>query len=79
MDIQRNLFKISCAILNLRTHQEHAQYVDESLLNQYLGQIQSGVDAETHVMQQFSVIKNLINRKEFNLSDRHVALIHNKF
>ena len=53
--------------------------MDESLLNQYLGQIQNGVDSETHSMQQFSVIKNLINRKEFNLSDRHVSLIHNKF
>ena len=30
-------------------------------------------------MQQFSVIKNLINRKEFNLSDRHVTFIHQNF
>ena len=73
--IQSNLFKICCAILNLRPGQRGMPYLDDNLLAQYLHQI---VDNESYVSEenlcaQVSVIKNLINRKAFSLTEKQCA------
>lgn len=40
-DLQKNLFKICCAILNLRANQRGDLTLDDNVLNQYLEQINS--------------------------------------
>jgi len=72
--IQTNLFKICCAILNLRPGQRGMPFIDDNLLLQYLDQLDVGVGYQTdeNLLSQISVIKNLINRKSFSLSDRQI-------
>jgi hypothetical protein len=72
--IQTNLFKICCAILNLRPGQRGMPFIDDNLLLQYLDQLEVGVAYQTddNLLSQISVIKNLINRKSFSLSDRQI-------
>lgn len=41
--IQTNLFKICCAILNLRPGQRGMPFIDDNLLLQYLDQLDVGV------------------------------------
>lgn len=74
-DIQHNLFKVFCAILNLRTGHRVGNIMDDNLLNQYLDQI----DFSEDMLEQFNVIKNLINRPEFFLNDKQTLHIHQRF
>jgi len=70
--IQTNLFKICCAILNLKPGQRGMPYIDDNLLAQYLDQIVVNEPYQTdeNLLAQVSVIKNLINRKSFSLTDK---------
>ena len=76
-DIGKNLFKICCAILNLRPGQRGLPIIDDSLLNQYLDQINiNRFLLDDNLLTQFQVLKNLINRKAFSLNDRQIRIIH---
>jgi len=76
-DIQCNLFKVFCAILNLRSGQRIGNSLDENLFHQYLDQIDGKLGDDLY--EQFNVIKNLINRPEFFLNDRQTLVLHQKF
>ncbi len=79
-DIQQNLFKVLCAILNLRPGQRGAALIDDSLLNRYLDQISmSRSTTDNNIITQFQIIKNLINRKSYCLNDKQMKLIHMKY
>ena len=72
--IQSNLFKICCAILNLKPGQRGMPYIDDNLLTQYLDQIvvSEPYPSDDNLLAQVSVIKNLINRKAFSLTERQI-------
>ena len=79
-DIQRNLFKVCCAILNLKAPQMGQASLDEGLLYQYLDQVDINSFAlDSNLFNQIQVIKNLANRKAFSLSDKEIKMIHLKF
>jgi NAD kinase len=70
-DIAKNLFKICCAILNLRPGQRGLTILDDHLLQQYLDQIYvNRFLLDDNLLIQFQVIKNLINRRAFALNER---------
>lgn len=70
-DIAKNLFKICCAILNLRPGQRGLTVIDDNLLMQYLDQINiNRFLQDDNLLAQFQILKNLINRKAFSLNDR---------
>jgi hypothetical protein len=50
-------------------------FIDDQLLSQYLDQIVTGerYQSDENLLAQISVIKNLINRKSFSLSDKQIA------
>jgi hypothetical protein len=79
--IQTNLFKVCCAILNLKPGQRGMPYIDDNLLNQYLDQIitDDRQQSDENLITQISVIKNLINRKSFSLNDRQIQQINFAF
>ena len=56
-------------------------FIDDQLLSQYLDQIVTGerYQSDENLLAQISVIKNLINRKSFSLSDKQIAQIYQKF
>lgn len=81
-DIPKNLFKITCAILNLQVNQRGTttNYLDEDLLKTYLESINHSRDEHDLILiNQLATIKNLINRPTYSLSDRQIRLIHLKF
>ena len=76
-DIGKNLFKICCAILNLRPGQRGLPSLDDNLLMQYLDQVNiNRFLHDDNWLAQFQVLKNLINRKAFSLNDRQIRMIH---
>lgn len=69
-----------CAILNLRPKQRGQNPLEDYTLKRYLDQIQDNEGLrETMVIEQLQVIKGLVNRKAFSLSDRQIILINRKF
>jgi len=72
--IQTNLFKVCCAILNVKPGMRGMPYIDDNLLNQYLDHVIVGEKYQTddNLITQVSVIKNLINRKSFSLTDKQI-------
>lgn len=70
-DISKNLFKITCAILNLSVNQRGHNFLEENLLNTYLDSINhSRDDHDLILINQLATIKNLINRPTYSLSDK---------
>lgn len=70
-DIVKNLFKVCCAILNLRSAPSGVGYLDEKLLQTYLDGINfHRDDPELVLIDQLATIKSLINRRAYNLSER---------
>merc|ERR1712046_136763 len=79
-DIQKNLFKVVCAILNLQVNQRDYNYMEPYTLNTYLDAIKHVRDDQDLVLiNQLATIKNLINRPVYSLSDMQVRQIHLKF
>lgn len=70
-DIVKNLFKVCCAILNLRSAPSGVAYLDEKLLQTYLDGINfHRDDPELVLIDQLATIKSLINRRAYNLTER---------
>lgn len=79
-DVTKNLFKVCCAILNMQVNQRGSPILDESLLKTYLEGINfHRDDPELVLIDQLATVKSLINRKAYTLTDRQVAMIHEKF
>ena len=79
-DIVKNLFKVCCAILNLRSAPSGVSYLDEKLLQTYLEGINfHRDDPELVLIDQLATIKSLINRRAYNLTERQIKMIHDKF
>ena len=68
-DIQRNLFQVCCAISGLQTSQKTQNLLDDKLLLCYLDSINFHRDDQDLVLiDQLSVVKSIINRKQFALT-----------
>ena len=79
-EIQRNLFKVCCAILNLKPPHIGHPNLDDGVLHQYLDTIDINHFAtDSNLFNQLQVIKNLANRKAFSLTDKQIKMIHLKF
>ena len=79
-DIEKNLFKVLCAIFNLKPNQKGLYVMDEELLEQYCEQIEtSKFNTDETFIAQISVLKSLINRKTYMLTDKQVGMIHKKY
>lgn len=74
--IQENLYKLLCAVLNCVPTQQQGGVFDDNLLVTYLDQVHETNSFEEHF---FGVIKNLINRPAFQLSEIQTYLISTKF
>ena len=79
-DIIKNLFKVCSAILNMRPQQRGHNPLQNNILKSYLFQIREG-DASTRdnrIIDQLWMIKGLVNRPAFSLTDAQVSLIYRK-
>lgn len=74
--IQENLYKLLCAVLNCVPTQQQGGPFDDNLLVTYLDQVHETESTEEHF---FGVIKNLINRPAFQLTEIQTYLISTKF
>jgi len=79
-DIQKNLLKVLCAVMNLRTNQRGGCVLDGELLEQYTEQISTNrFEDDNNFLRQIAVLKSLINRKAYAITDQQVSHIHKKF
>lgn len=79
-DIQKNLFMVTCAILNLQVNQKGQNFLEDSLLNTYLDSINHARDdLDLILINQLATIKNLIIRPTYSLTERQISRIHLKF
>lgn len=79
-DITKNLFKMCCAIMNLKPRQRNNNPLEDSILKHYLQAIkEQGTIKDTLVIDQLSILKGLVNRKAFSLTDQQIYLINKKF
>lgn len=74
--IQENFYKVCCAILNFVPTQQQGGPFDDNLLVTYLDSV-----TETQSSEElfFGIIKNLINRPAFQLTEIQTYLISTKF
>lgn len=79
-EITQNLFKVLCAIMNLKPANRAYQQLDQNLLNSYLSYIDLNKDdQDILILEQLATIKSLINRQPYSLGDNQVFAIHKKF
>lgn len=79
-EVQTNLFKILCAILNTKPNQRGSNRLQDETLQRYLSRIdQPSVTFEENLIQQILTIKNLINRKAYTMTEEQITQIHKKF
>ena len=80
-DITKNLFKVCCAIMNLRPKQRAQNPLDDNILKHYLEAINQDLrqNRETLTIDQLQILKGLVNRKAFSLTDKQVFQINKKF
>lgn len=79
-DIQQNLFKVCCAILNHKVQQRGHNFLDDKLLYTYLDGVNlEKIDKDVLMIDQVSAIKSIINRKCFSLTDFQCKMISEKF
>lgn len=81
-DVTKNLFKVCCAILNLKPKQRGLNPLEDMFLKRALDTIQDQRSLEgrqTLTIDQLVLIKNLVHRKAFSLSDRQIVMINQKF
>ena len=72
-DSMKNLLKVCCSIMNLRPIQRGQNQMDPKLLNNYMQKIDlNASDKDVLVLEQFSIIKSLINRHSFYLNQMQV-------
>jgi len=72
-DSMKNLLKVCCSIMNLRPIQRGQNQLDPKLLNNYMQKIDLNVsDKDVLVLEQFSILKSLINRHSFYLNQMQV-------
>ena len=77
-DVTKNLFKVCCAIMNMRPKQRGKNPLDDGILWKYLDHVQSS-DHETHIIDQLQTIRLLVSRKSFSLSENQILALHRKF
>ena len=69
-----------CAIMNLKPRQRNNNPLEDSILKHYLQAIkEQGTIKDTLVIDQLSILKGLVNRKAFSLTDQQIYLINKKF
>lgn len=79
-DVLKNLFKILCGVMNMGLKQRMINMIDTQILKQYLDSINFNIqDNDLILLNQFSAIKGLANRKAFSLSEQQLSMIHIKF
>lgn len=89
-DITKNLFKICCAIMNIRPKQRMFNTLDEIVLKEHLDpltELHKGVgpimgaagNPDAHLVEQLHILKSLVQRRAFSLTDRQIATINSKF
>jgi hypothetical protein len=79
-DIVNNLFIVCCAILNIKQKTQGVKTLENRVFKSYLYQIQEGegCSRETRTIDQLWMIKGLVNRSAFALSDNQLNLINRK-
>lgn len=89
-DITKNLFKICCAIVNFRPKQRMVNTLDDIVLKEHLDpltELAKGVgpihgaagNPDAHFVEQLHILKSLVQRRAFSLTDRQIATISSKF
>lgn len=78
-NIQKNLFRVFCAIMKVQLNQRDSSYIDERVIQQYLDSVNLEREFEMIYIDELSAIKGLINRPTYALTDRQVKLVHDKF
>jgi len=74
----RNLFKLVCAILNLKI--DHMGTLDDQVLDAQLDYINhSRDDIDIILINQMAILRNLICRPSFSLNDEQIRRINFKF
>ena len=79
-EITQNLFRVLCAIMNLKAANKAYQQLDQNLVNSYLGYIDlNKADQDILLLEPLATIKSLINRQPFSFNDTQVLSINRKF
>ena len=79
-EVQTNLFKILCAIINIKPNQRGSNRLPDEVLQRQLSRIgQPSLTFEENVVQQVLVVKNLISRPAYTMTEEQISHIHKKF
>lgn len=79
-DVTKNLFKMCCSILNYKPKQTNQSTLEDQILREYLDQVQENRhQRDTIIIDQMIMLRNIVNRKAFSLTDKQIQLVHKKF
>lgn len=79
-DVQTNLFKILCAVQNLRPNQRGSLRFDDATLEQLTSQtFKHNPNSEDNIFQQVLIIQNLIDRPAYTMTGAQIYTIHCTF
>lgn len=75
-----NLFKILCAVQNLRPNQRGSYQIDDGTLESLTSKIfKQNVNSEDNIFQQVLVIRELIDRPAYTMTNAQIYKIHSSF
>lgn len=77
--ISKNLFLVFCAICRVPFRNRSGVLFEDRLFTSYLDEITFGKERHLFYIDQLSIIKSLINRPVYALSERQMKMIQNKF
>ena len=68
--VQKNLFRLFCAITNVAFNQRESRYLEDRLLGPCLANVDENLDEKSLLAAQIQAIKILISRPKFSLTDK---------
>lgn len=78
-NLQKNLFRLFCAITNVPFNQRESRYLDDRTLLSCLQTVDDNLDEKSLLAAQIQAIKTLISRPQFSLTDKQIRQIRHKF